>query len=948
MLTVETIKSASEGTNYYMGAAYYSLDKTEKMQHANWYGKGAEDLDLLDEIEKEKFSEILNGIIKDNENNIQLGRKNRDGSISHDCGRDLTFAVPKSVSLQHNLEGGDSRIKEAIFTAVKNTLDYVEKDFVNTRITKNKAIKFEKTSNMVAAIFYENLNRDFEFHDHVHCVIANMTKSNDNKWRSIEFKKIFENRIHIGKVFRMELSYELRKLGYNIKTTDKERHFFEIKNYDSNLANHFSQRTQNIVEKAKDISPKINSSVKQLANLLTRNNNKNITQSELVELTNLRIAEYESSFPTRNVKKDINTLTKTALKNTDDATEKVYTNTKGIVGNSIEHLAERNTLLLEREIIENSILIGVTNLKAITKEINRLDKKDILIKGVKEISNKNLGEETNYCTTNSLTREKAIISFLHEGKKQFKNIITKKEANLLLKDTALNKGQKEAAKLVFTSKDSIAIIQGYAGTGKTFMLSVLKEKLDHINNALPKKDKINQDFKIIGLAPSGAAARELQEVLGDKNAYILQSFLSKYAGYAEGRGTIEGKEAESLKYVNHTIVIDEASMMSSKLMQDYFAVAKALKLKTILIGDNHQLLGVEEGNPFYQMQKEKVEMVTMDQIVRQKTQIGKSISYSAYASDIHKVFSKIGNNIIDCNELLKAERLPDIDANNKYTALTTARLYTSFTRAEREETVVLAQANKSKNLVNQYIRRILKDRNELEKETAVIDVLVNANLTISERGLAKYYSLNQRILFNKKNEYCHINKNEYFKIQEIDINSNLLTLISLENSNKIINFNPLTSKSFRKHIEVYNKESRDLNVNDKMMFTRKYATKEKTFVNSSCFTINKIQDKKVSFQLDGKIFEISQDNPSLQHIDYSYCRTTHKGQGLTAKNSILLSESWWDFLNSKRNLLVQVTRQKENIYLVLDDQEKLIKKILNHEEDKRSSLEFAARNNHNV
>ena len=120
-------------------------------------------------------------------------------------------------------------------------------------------------------------------------------------------------------------------------------------------------------------------------------------------------------------------------------------------------------------------------------------------------------------------------------------------------------------------------------------------------------------------------------------------------------------------------------MMSSKLIQDYLSVARSLNLKTVLMGDNHQLLGVEEGNPFFQLQKNGAEMVTMAEIIRQKTDQGKSISYAAYANDIHKVFEKIGSNVLDCSEQKGVEKVENID-----TALATAKLYMSFSKERTE------------------------------------------------------------------------------------------------------------------------------------------------------------------------------------------------------------------------------------------------------------------------
>ncbi|MBT4922424.1 MAG: relaxase domain-containing protein [Rickettsiales bacterium] len=951
MLTIENVRSASAGTSYYMSCSYFSSGDEGKLQYAKWYGETAQSLDLKDDVEIDKFNEILKGVIEDEDGATQLGRKNKEGQIQHDCARDLTFAVPKSVSLQHNLKGGDDRIKDAILTSVKNTLYYIEKNFVYTRITENKEVRLEKTHNMLAGMFYENLNRDFEHHDHVHCVIANMTKRGDGQWRSIEFKKIFEHRVHLGKVFRMELSYAMQKLGYNLETTDKAHHFFEIKEFDHKLADHFSGRTRSIIEKAKTISSDVNSIVKQIANLLTRNANKTISSEDLANLTESRIKDYEVQNQEKSVLHKIQATTEAAIRNSNAPSDSLTKATKQIVGNAIEHLSERNTVFLVQDIVAKILTIGTTNIKAILKEIGRLEQKDILILGVKTANNRNLHDQTLYCTAHSLVREKAIISSLIEGKNHFTAITSKKNADKMLETTSLNTGQREAAKLVLTNKDSISLIQGYAGTGKTYMLSVLKDSIETINEELLAENKSHINHKLVGLAPSGAAVKALEEVLGEKNAHTLQGFLAEYAGYAEGRGTQQGKLKESVKLKNHIFVIDEASMMSSKLMQDYLSVAKSLNLKTVLMGDKHQLLGIEEGNPFFQLQKNGATMITMSEIVRQKNNIGKAISYSAYANDTHKVFEKVGTNVVDCSKLKMLEN-PNHKGPSKVdnidTALATAKLFMSFDKSKRDETLILAQANDSKNLVNNIIRHILKEEGELGNNSVDLKTFVNQNPTIAERESVKNYHKADVILFNKKNPYFSIDKNEYFQIKNINLQQNLLSLKSLTNKDKAIHFNPSTSKSFRKNIELYQIEQREIRQNDKIMFTRKIEQKDASFINSTVGQVKEIKGDKISISVNDETFNYNKDSLALCHIDYSYCRTTHKGQGLTTKNSIILTESWWKFLTTQRNLLVQATRQKDEIYLVVDSQKEVIKTILKQNEASRSSLEFAQINDHSI
>lgn len=943
MLTLENVTSAIGGAKYYcQTTCSYSLDSNKTSQFKKWYGVGAETLELSGNIKYQDFQKILEGKINYQGQNIVLGTK-KQGEIIHSPGRDLTFAAPKSVSLQHNLEGGDKRIKNALIKAAENTLEYVEKNFIYTRVKDKGKIILEKTNNITAGLFYENLNRDKEFHDHIHCVVANMTQKKDGVWRSIELRRVFDNQLHIGKVFRMELAFNLKHLGYDLEVTDKSNYFFEIKDFDQKLSEHFSDRTTNILQKAKQLNRNLNAKVRQLANFLTRNPNKQISPQDLKLLTENKIENYKKETGNDNIIEKIYKRTNTA-KNRIISTSTVSA-TRNSLGYAIKHLSERNTVFSQQQIIEiaKNDSLGSINLESIEKEISYLLKKQFLITGYGKYQS---GQDiTFYATRHSLEREKAIISIMQEGKGIFKPVTSLNKAQILLNDLSLNNGQKEAVKLILTSKDRIFGIQGFAGTGKTYMLSKLKETLEKIN-----ENNQSISHKIIGLAPSGTAVKELQSVLGQNNARTLQGFLAQYDGYASGRGTKEGKEKIQEEFKNTILIVDEASMISSTQMKDLLTIGKILNVKIVPIGDSRQLLSVEAGNPFYELQREGMKTAMMTQNIRQKTDIDKAISYSAYDRDFIKLFEKVGSNLLDCTELSEIENKDNHKKSqiisNEDTAFNAARLYMSFNQEKRKDTLILAQSNKTKNLINQFIRQILVDKNLLGAEHSKIQTLINKNLTLAERSRDSNYKINDVILFNKANPKLNILKNEYFQIQKRE--GETLVLKSLNNQKKSIEFIPLKSQTYAKYAEVYKVKERELRQSDQIMFTRKIDSKIFPIVNSTLATVKEIKKDSYILSIEDKEFQFAKDSMELKHIDYSYCRTTHKGQGKTTKTSILVTESWWKHLTNQRNILVQATRHKDEIFMVVDNKAAVIERIVENRGDREGAIEFIENNQNSL
>ena len=96
MLSTKPIKNVEQAAHYFLGHDnYYTEENTLAQDCSQWWGKGAQALGLSGHVEPAKFTELLRGRLP---NDQQLGKK-VDGEIKHRPGFDLTFSVPKSVSI---------------------------------------------------------------------------------------------------------------------------------------------------------------------------------------------------------------------------------------------------------------------------------------------------------------------------------------------------------------------------------------------------------------------------------------------------------------------------------------------------------------------------------------------------------------------------------------------------------------------------------------------------------------------------------------------------------------------------------------------------------------------------------------------------------------------------------------------------------------------------------
>ena len=157
--TIGAVASASQGVSYYERDGYYANDDPAHKEASAWAGRGAGALGLSGQVDPGVFKAVLEGRVPDGSGR-RLGRRVKDGAITHRPGRDLTLSAPKSVSLAA-LVGGDERIVSAHDKAVKRTLGWVEKHVAETRLRDEKTGRMVRAGGqeMVAATFRHGTSR---------------------------------------------------------------------------------------------------------------------------------------------------------------------------------------------------------------------------------------------------------------------------------------------------------------------------------------------------------------------------------------------------------------------------------------------------------------------------------------------------------------------------------------------------------------------------------------------------------------------------------------------------------------------------------------------------------------------------------------------------------------------------------------------------------------------
>jgi conjugative relaxase-like TrwC/TraI family protein len=245
MLSVASVKSASGAAEYFAKddkhpADYYVGDGgsgpgggsgeggggnggdtgrggVANTERTGWEGKGAELLGLSGEVTKDAFEKILNGELP---NGDKIGQvQNRQSGI------DLTFSMPKSASILA-LVSGDERILNAHWSAVKETMSWVEGKFAEGRTyERTKSGEPVKTGNLVYAMFAHDTSRALDPQAHIHVVIANLTRMANGAWQALHNGQLWKNNSVIGAAYHAAFREKLAELGYQSRITGKHGQF---------------------------------------------------------------------------------------------------------------------------------------------------------------------------------------------------------------------------------------------------------------------------------------------------------------------------------------------------------------------------------------------------------------------------------------------------------------------------------------------------------------------------------------------------------------------------------------------------------------------------------------------------------------------------------------------------------------------------------------------------
>lgn len=566
MLRITSSNNATGAAKYFdeglEKADYYAA---EEQSIGVWGGKAAERLGLAGAVNKEDFVALCNNTTPDG------SRLNPRHSDTRKVGYDLTFSVPKSVSVAYAITG-DERIRQAFETSVEATMREVETN-MRTQTGQGKEKEHIRTGEAVWASFTHRTTRPVDGipdpHLHRHCFVMNTTwNEKESRFQAGEFGHIKQEAPYYEAAFHARMASQLRDLGYSV---ERRGYSWEIQGIEDSTLDKFSRRTALIEEKAASAEAgggALSAKQKDKLGALTRAK-KLVGESwdKLREVWKSWLSNEETDQVAQASMQDVAVQKKKGI-TAEEALSKAE-----------QHLFERKSVVKDYQLKAEALKRGFGDI--LPEEVEKA------VSHGRYYQKEMYGSQ--YLTTEEAVQEEhQMLAHVRAGRGKVLPLNSDYEP----KAEYLNEEQRAAVRHALTDTNRVTIISGGAGTGKT---TLMKEVRDGIEE---------KGVKFIGFAPSAAASRGVMREEGFEKADTLAQLFSN------------PKLQEQTK--NAVIWVDEAGLIGNKDMNRLFEIAEQRNARLLLTGDTRQHSAVAAGDALRILEQEGgIKVARVNKIQRQ-------------------------------------------------------------------------------------------------------------------------------------------------------------------------------------------------------------------------------------------------------------------------------------------------------------------------------------------
>ena len=862
---------------YYTVGDYYTKGGEEPSE---WGGRLAPELGLSGKVDAHVFEELLAGRVAGQ----QLGRHRANGEIQHHPGWDFAVNAPKSVSIMA-LVAGDDRIIAAHEQAVTAALSYLE-EHAALRRREEGEIVHETTGRLLFARFTEHASRELDPHLHTHVVVLNMTNGEEGApMASLETRAMYAEQMVAGQIYRNELAYGLREQGFEIEF-DPRRGLFEITGVPKDFIRETSQRAEQINAHAKEHGL-TGQAARRASFYQTRGAKTKIGIEELRGQWTERARPYADEIA--------KVQARAAERDGQGAEPDPFTASRA----ALFGIRQGET----REAVTN---LGTLYRHALASHVGEVRFSDIrpLIAGHEErrkllVTRAETGDQTltrGRTTRRSARLEQALVGQLALALDDARPIASSDRLLAVLEDAGLTPAQERALASLGLSRDRVTGLHGVAGAGKSMLVQTLREAAE-------------PGTQLIALAPTSSAAANLGASAGVESRTVASLLASGGHGLTD----------------RHVLVLDEAGQVGNRQALRMLEISRETGARLVLLGDNKQTGAIEQGKPFWLLQRLGLPTAELTESMRQETRAMKAAVAAARSGDYAGSLAKLDKVVsgVDAESLAKG-------------------LVAEWTRLgaqTRATTNILVLENATRLIVNTRIRETLKSESAIAAEDTRLAILTPAGLSDQEKHFARFYSGGQVVTFARGVAGAGIASNAEYRVVGIGCEANGRQVVRLvDEHGRMVRWDPRLGQA--RQINVFNREERDLAQGDRIQW--RLANKVLGLKNAERGTVERLEGTQATIRWDRGDRVQTIDLSQHKTWDHGYAETVYSAQSKTYARVYVLAPVSSPLVNGQ-NYYTAITRARLGVKLWTEDEKRLVEKLESRSGEKTSALEGLGR-----
>jgi conjugative relaxase-like TrwC/TraI family protein len=846
MIRITQQDSASGAKRYYATADYYS-EGQELV--GSWGGKGASRLGLSGTVDRFSFERLCDNLHPTTGEPLTVRTR-----AERRVGYDFTFSVPKSVSVLYALSG-DQDILAAFRSAVDETMREMEAE-MKTRVRKRGADADRITGNMVWAEFIHTTSRpvdglpDPQLHAHVFCFNTTWDEE-ERRWKAGQFSDLKRDAPYFQAAFRVRLAGKLQDLGFGV---ERKRDDFELAGIPKDVLGRFSRRTA-LIEKVAEEKGITDPKRKEKLGAETREKkgaalgwdalrkewNQRLTDDEQQVLASVHRREMRYARPERGE--------------------------KAAVDHAIGHSFVREAVVPERKVVTEALKrgIGEVTVDGVAREVEK-----------RPLIRSDIAGRRMATTKEMLALESGLIDFARNGRGRHRPLGDPKRP---CSRDWFNQGQKAAVAHVLGSRDRVMIVRGVAGTGKTTLEQEIGEALAEVGKP------------VVAIAQSTKARDVLRHQAGLASADTVAMFLKSEQMQDAAKGGV--------------ILVDEASQLGTRDMDQVFRVAEAVGARVVLVGDRRQHRSVTAGEPLKLLEERAgLRVAEVTEILRQQG------DYKKAAQALSE--GRTGEAFEELDKLGWVRQVADADRSNQLAAAYLAAVSEKKRGGEHKSALIVSPTHAEARWITDAIRGTLKAQGKLSKER-IVTAWVPTHLTDAEKADPTQYEPGDLLQF-------HQNAKGYTKGARLIVGEGAEPPTVLAN-----------------RFEVYRPVQLALAVGDRVRTTAGGKTKDgkHRLTNGALFTVEGFTKRGDIIVDDGWVID-----RDFGHLTHGYVLTSHASQGDTVDKVFVAISSQSLPATNQRTAYVALTRGKEQAVVFTDDRKELLKAV-SRPDDPISATELA-------